>query len=81
MLIVINSICGRCTADYQTESALSIFPPKLWDGTTGLGFDNKGSHGSGRLVPVSESSGTKVVFKEGWTSSAWFQNVMRAELG
>lgn len=43
-VVLINSISVRCTIDYLTEGTLSVFLPKFWDGSTGLGFDNERSH-------------------------------------
>ena len=43
-VVLINSICVRCTGDYLTEGTLSVFLPKFWDGSTGLGFDYERSH-------------------------------------
>jgi hypothetical protein len=43
-VVLINSISVRCTIDYLTEGTLSVFLPKFWDGSTGLGFDDERSH-------------------------------------
>lgn len=53
MVVLVNPMGVRRTADYLTEGTLSVFPPKFWHRSTGLGFNNERSHDRGRSVTVS----------------------------
>jgi hypothetical protein len=50
VLVLINSISVRCTVDDLTESTLAVVLPKLWDSSSGLCFDDEGSHDHNRVA-------------------------------
>jgi len=44
VVVLTNSISVRSMVNYLTESTLSVFLPKFWDGLSDLRLDNERSH-------------------------------------
>jgi hypothetical protein len=44
MTVLVNAMGLCCPANYLTEYALLVSPPKLWDRSTSLGFNYERSH-------------------------------------